>query len=262
MNDDHTRPSEPMPPQVLMQAGTLPFRRGPVRFAVGRPDGLTSNSWKIWTNPKGDIYIVCRDNLRDVRVSLHTSGRWRMGFTTKALAKTPNLVWPGQDRAWEVWDKPPPTLPDTTVAFRLLFPASELAVRREQRAEGEWRGVWFIEGPPPGKLTVLTLFITNGDIEPKHATEPSFRLASLAIGSNTFAQLVAHGEPEGNLPGLIDQVRADARRKMAARAQEIPAEAYLYALGRHLDGSRYLVGARAVPAQTGGNSGSASAGQS
>jgi hypothetical protein len=235
-------------PSVLMQAGILPIRKGPVRFAVGPPNGLTSNSWTLWANRKGDVYISCRDNFKEAKVSLHASGRWRMGFTSEALVKNPNLMkLEGEDRTWEVWDKPPPQLPSTTIAFRLFFPTSELAVRPEQRPAPEWDKVIFIEPAPPGggKLSALTLFVTNGDVEPRHESEPSFRLASLAIGQDLHAQLIAHAEPEGSIPRIIERTRAEARLKVRASGQELPAEAYVYVLGRLDDGSRFLAGARA-----------------
>jgi hypothetical protein len=121
----------------------------PIRFAVGPPDGLTSNSWRFWTTSSGDAYLACRDNFQNMKVSLHASGRWRMAFTSEALAKNPALVPAGANRAWEVWDEPPPVLPDTVVAFRLIFPTIELAVKPEQRTTKQWRNTVFIESAPP-----------------------------------------------------------------------------------------------------------------
>jgi hypothetical protein len=171
-----------------------------------------------------------------------------MGFTSGALVKNPKLAGlQGGDRAWEVWDKPPPQLPSATIAFRLYFPTSELAVRPEQWPAPEWRNVIFIEPAPAGggKLSALSLFVTNGDVELKHESEPSFRLASLAIGQALHAQLIAHGEPEGNIPRIIERTRAEGRRKVRASGLELPVGAYIYVLGRLDDGSRFLVGARA-----------------
>lgn len=131
-------PTPPMIPNTLAaQLGFIPMRRGPVRFAVGPPNGFTSNAWRIRTTKHGDVYIACRDNFREAKVSLHASGRWRMGFTTEAVVKTRNLFPTDQNRAWEVWDEPPVSLPNTVIAFRLLFPPSELAVRPEQRVPNE-----------------------------------------------------------------------------------------------------------------------------
>jgi hypothetical protein len=229
-------------PSQLARAGVLPIRKGPARFAVGPPDGLSSNSWNLWSNRKGDLYVACRDNFKEAKVSLHASGRWRMGFTSEALAKNPNLVPLEGNRAWEVWDQPPPQLPNVTIAFRLYFPTSELAVRPEQRQPDQWREVVFIEPAPPGtgKLAALSLFVTNGDVEPKHDSEPSFRLASLAIGHNMHAQLFAHGEPEGSIPKIIEGIAEHAQLKVRGSGQEMPAEAYIYAVGRSDDGFRFF----------------------
>jgi len=98
--------------------GALPINDRPVRFAVGNPKGLTSNSWRVWAEKKCELYIACRDNFKETKVSLHASGRWRMGYTTEAIAKNPSLVSPGDDRAWEIWDRPSETLPQTTIALR------------------------------------------------------------------------------------------------------------------------------------------------
>jgi hypothetical protein len=59
--------------KLATQAGLLPVRDKPVRFAVGAPSGITSNSWKIWATKSG-VYIACRDNFKETKVSLRISG--------------------------------------------------------------------------------------------------------------------------------------------------------------------------------------------
>lgn len=231
-------------PSLAAQIGLIPLKRGPVRFAVGPPDGLTSNAWRIWTTKHGDVYIVCRDNFKEVKVSLHSSGRWRMGFTTEAVAKNPNLLQIDQNRAWDVWDQPPASLPKTIIAFRLPFPTAELTVRPEQRIPSEWKNVIFLEASPPGKLTVVTLFVTIGDVVLTHGSEPSFCLASLPIDNLRRVQLVVHSDPEGNLPDLIERSAAKARIQAESAGVEIPSASYVYFFGIRDDGSRYIVGAR------------------
>jgi hypothetical protein len=167
-----------------------------------------------------------------------------MGFTTEAVTKNCTLLPIDQNRAWEVWDQPPASLPNTVIAFRLVFPTPELALRPEQRPLNKWRNVIFIEAAPPGKVTVLTLFVTVGDIVLTHESEPSFGLALLDIGNGRRAQLVAHGDPEGDLPDLIERSVAEARRHAEFAGVEIPNDAYGYFFGRRDDGSRFLVGAR------------------
>jgi hypothetical protein len=227
----------------------LPLTVGPVRFAVGSPDGLTSNSWRFWTTSSGDAYLACRDNFQNMKVSLHASGRWRMAFTSEALAENPALVPAEANRAWEVWDEPPPVLPDTVVAFRLIFPTSELAVKPEQRTTKQWRDTLFIESAPPdsGKLTVVTLFVTVGDPELRHESEPSFRLASLELINGRRAQLVAHADPELDMPNLIASSRTKALERANSAGIDVPDEGYLYLFGNQPDGTRFIVGARARP---------------
>jgi hypothetical protein len=184
-----------------------------------------------------------------VKVSLHASGRWRMAFTSEALAKNPALVPAGANRAWEIWEEPPPVLPDTVVAFRLIFPTSELAVRPEQRSTKQWRETLFIESAPPGsgKLTVVTLFITVGDPELRHESEPSFRLASLELNNGRRAQLVAHADPELDMPDITTSSRTEALERTTSAGIDVPDEGYLYFFGKQGDGARFIVGARARP---------------
>jgi hypothetical protein len=229
---------------------TLPITSGPVRFAVGPPNGITSNSWRCWGEKKGDVYIACRDNFKECKVSLHASGRWRMGFTEEALKKHPNLLNENQNRAWEVWDKPPPQLPDVVIAYRLYFPTSELGVLPGQRHPDQWKRTVFIEAAPPGKMTAVTLFITIGHHELKHDSEPSIWLASLDIGEGRRAQLVAHGEPEGVIPELIEKTLCEVRNRAKQAGKEIPPAGYLYAHGHLPDGSRFVVGAKMNRAQS------------
>jgi hypothetical protein len=219
------------------------MKNEPVRFAVGPQNGLTSNAWRIWVR-HGNVYIACRDNFKEAKVSLHASGRWRMGFTTEAVAKDSNLLPSDRNRAWEVWDKPPATLPNTVIAFRLLFPTSELAVPPEQRRPSQWSNVVYAEAAPPGKLIVLSLFVTVGDVVLTHESEPTFSLASLDIGGGRRAQLVVHGESEGDLPNVIERSVAQARMQAESAGVEVPDGAYAYFLGQQEDGSRFLFGAR------------------
>jgi hypothetical protein len=225
---------------------TYPIRRGPVRFAVGHPNGLTSNAWIVWTGKPGDIYMACRDNFKEAKVSLHASGRWRMAWTEKAVEKNSKLLWDGGRRTWDVWDKPPPSLPGVVTAFHLVFPTSELAVRPEQRPPNDWSRVVYIEAAPPGQMILVTLFVTNGDpiLEPPGG--PSVRLASIGIGDGRSAQLMAYGAPERDMPAVIERCTSEARTKARSAQIEVGPETYGYFLGRLADGARYIVGARVL----------------
>ena len=92
---------------------------------------------------------------------------------------------------------------------------------------------------------MLSLFVTIGDLTLTHKSEPSFCLASLDIGNNKRAQLMAHADPEGMIPALIERSAIEVRCKMDEARIQVPAEAYIYLLGRLDDGSRFLMGVRA-----------------
>jgi hypothetical protein len=85
-----------------------------------------------------------------------------MGVTADAVAKRPELAPLNQNRAWKVWDEPPASLPNTVIAFRLYFAASELAVRPEQRATRLWKkGIIFVEVSPPTAMGTIFTEITD-----------------------------------------------------------------------------------------------------
>ena len=133
-------------------------------------------------------------------------------------------------------------MPDTVIAFRLVFPTSELAVCPEQRVGREWKKVIFIESARQGKLAMVTVFVTVGPLMLKHGSEPSFCLASLRIGER-YAQIIAHEDPEGEFPQVVEQSVAEARRQMKSARVGIPTASYGYFFGHLSDGSRFLVGA-------------------
>jgi hypothetical protein len=58
------------------------------------------------------------------------------------------------------------------------------------------------------------------------------------------AQLIAHGDPELDIPQLIEQSVSYVRSQTAAGGLSVPEGAYAYFLGRSSDGARFLVGAR------------------
>jgi hypothetical protein len=234
----------PVPYETVVKQGTLPVVDAPVRFAVGDPSATTSNSWRVWVEKHSELYIACRDNFKEAKVSLHASGSWRMAITTEALRKDATLVLPGENRAWEIWDKPSPSLPNTVVAFHLYFPTSELAVEPHQRIGKLWKDVLYIEAGPPGKMTVVTLFLTKGVVQLHHESEPGFLLAIFKLNDDWYAQLFAHGEPEGNFSETIEQGKASVMKMAEEKGITIPEQGYAYLFGHRDNGARFLFGVR------------------
>ncbi|MCY4557224.1 MAG: hypothetical protein OXF79_12770 [Chloroflexi bacterium] len=57
------------------QALSLPLRDSPIRFAVMREDCLSSNALRVWVGSDGSAYVACRDNMKEMKASLHQSGK-------------------------------------------------------------------------------------------------------------------------------------------------------------------------------------------
>jgi hypothetical protein len=134
-----------------------------IRFAVGDPDGLSSNSWRVWAQPDGDVYILCRDNYRELKVSLHGE-RFRVGLSDEGARATSHLRAGGENRAWDVWDRPAP-MGGITIGYRILFLPSELALTPDLRPERDWRAVEFVPSTQVGAVTVATVTINEPGYE-------------------------------------------------------------------------------------------------
>ena len=222
----------------------IPITRLPVRFAVGSREGVSSHSGRVWTTKAGDAYLKCRDTMSELKVSLHTSGRWRLAVTRESVEQGRIAIGLNENRAWDIWDKPSGPV---AVAYRLYFLTSELAVRPEDRDPADWKDVIFIEPGPAGLLTAVSLFVTQGLIAGKHENQPSAILACMPLLGDTYLQLIAHGELEHTALNLAKESVARACSDAAAKGITIPDGAYGYFFGRNGDESRFLVGARIVP---------------
>lgn len=194
MNED-TKTVVTIDPFAAIRNGTLPLRDHVVRFAVGDPGGVTSNAWRVWTTRQGDIYLACRDSLKETKVSLHVSGRWRFGFTEEAAIARPDLLAPGADRAMEVWDKPPEFSPGIVQAYKLYFPLAALYVKPEARIGKKWNGVIYVEEGNLEACTVMAVYITTTSRPFSFSNIRSFCLGMWTLPDGTFAQVVAQAEP-------------------------------------------------------------------
>jgi hypothetical protein len=217
-----------------------------IRFAVGRPSGLTSNSWKIWshTDPNHEVravYIACRDNFNEVKVSLHPSGRWRIGFTQEAHYNNPNLKSTDNNRAWEVWDKPIEQIPDVTIAYRLVFHSDSIRIKPLQRNTKLWKKpLIYIEDPPSNKLTIVTVFIAKGNKKLTHSTEISHEIAIFELGNDLFAHVVAHAEKMGTMENTLSIGLKAAILDCTNQGVELKENYYAYFHGNMEDGSHFL----------------------
>ena len=186
---------------------SLPLRSSPIRFAVMRKDGLSSNAWRVWVDPAGDVYVACLDNMKKMKASLHQSGKQHIAFTSDS-----GIEMAKGSRFWNQWTEPQyydgsqviPTL-------NLLFPDWALTLTEEMRQANP--GVWntnslFVEAAESPMATIISFVITNEDLEMRFNTagpSPSFPLGILPVRSGKKLWIVAHHAVEGNMKDLANQ---------------------------------------------------------
>ncbi len=226
----------------------LPLRSSPFRFAVGHPDAASSNSWVVSVEKKGDIYVACRDNFREVKVSLHASGRWRLALTEQAVKARPDLLPPGADRVWDRWAPPPDHDSRLVIAFQVVFPSRELYVRPEQRTG--WKPMVFVEpSSDPDKMVVVSTCVVPSlaAVQPPPDGTPFGVLAVIPIDERRSVQLVATYEAAAP----FEQVRNDAmeaqKRRFGVVPGTVPDDAVMVLWGAKPDGARWLTAARVWP---------------
>jgi len=197
----------------------VPLTKPPIRIAVGTPDGVSGNSWRIWV--KGMVtYVSCRDNFREFKVSLHASGIWRVAFTEQALKSRPDLFKPDNDR---VISRRAPDLNDTTkavIGFQIVVLKEGLYLQLPQRIK--WpKSIAFIEPPTTEMcMTVLSIVVvptTQNLVMP--AGVSGSVIGILPLGDDRTVQLVATHETDKTIRPLI---REAYKKSLNMHPQNLP----------------------------------------
>lgn len=226
----------------------LPLRKSPFRFAAGHPDGASSNSWVVSVERKGDIYVACRDNFRDVKVSLHASGRWRFALTEQAIKSRPELLPPGADRVWDRWAPPPDHDSRLVIAFQVVFPSRELYLRPENRTG--WKPIVFVEPSSDLDTMVVVSVCVVPSLDPVQApadVEASGLLAVIPVDAHRSVQLVAHYEAAIPFEKLRNDGLQTQKQRLGIIPGTVPDDAVVVLWGTKSDGTRWLSAARFWP---------------
>lgn len=215
----------------------------PIRFVVGRVDGLTSNSWRVWTGGDDTIYVACRDNYQELKASLHP-GRWQFGLTSEAHRRNQQGL---TTRHWERWDPPSEFAPGAMLALRLMFVHSELAVPEGLRVGRRWDEPLYVEPSTGFEQTVVSLFITVKGVDLRSPIGPTIELARVPLHTDQELQLIVHGEP------VTDEFRAQLWtshiQARATMSSAMTGTSRLLLFGRHDNGARFVTELNAVRAQ-------------
>jgi hypothetical protein len=181
----------------------LPLRTDEMRFAVGTPRGFSSNSWKVWVKGN-DVYVACRDTLKEFKVSLHASGIWRLGLTEQAVRARPDLIKPGTDRVMKKWS--PPLDEAVTKAFYVVTTPWSLHVEPKDRSS--WpKSVLFIEPEVKG-AEFISICVTVARTREPLAIANGVRavvLGVLPLPDDRSVQVLAMYEPAEPIAELISQ---------------------------------------------------------
>ena len=183
----------------------LPLTSNPINFSALRENGLSANAWGVRVVKPGDIYIYCRDHMKEIKISLHKSGRQFVAFT-----KESGINMTGESRQWHRWLEPEHHDDSSFVsAFNLLLPSWGLSLSQGTR---DSNGVWdsnhiFIAGTEDPIATIVSFVIKNSDVD--LTPGPSENWPYLLIG-------VLDATP-GTRLWLCVQYRADGNMKEYAR---------------------------------------------
>jgi len=137
-----------------------------VRFAVFGADGRASDIWKVWGNVgsgRRDIYMASRPLGYSMKLSLHETGRWHVGFHADRRdqlfdpGQAPESRFIGQWNAAQRRHEQPITL-----AARVMFPWSCPTIAHENPPEGLVR----IPNAPQRSAVEVVLFLLDMDEPP------------------------------------------------------------------------------------------------
>lgn len=195
----------------------LPLRRNKVSFAAVMPDGTTSNSWRVWTNG-GDAYICCRDSMKEIKISLHQSGKQHVAFSQEA-----DIEMTEGNRFWNQWHEP---LQDGRAipSFQLILPPWGMRLTESDRQEKtatrrKWDGNQIlIDGDYEHTITVSLIILNDSTRLNLVGDCPIRTLAELPLRPGRRLHVVARKEPDRGLRAKIESALSAISRDEVEQA--------------------------------------------
>lgn len=217
MMSQSTDDQNPAPPGVMHvwvspPNTPIPTTRDPIRIAVGTPDNVSSNSWRVWVRGL-DTYVTCRDNFREIKVSLHASGIWGVALTEETIKARPELAHGGGDRVIQRWSPDLAHATKALIGFQIVVLKEGLYLQRSDRTK--WpKSVVFVE-PPQADTDMTVLSVTVVPSTAPLALRPDTRgivVALLPLGQDRTVQVVATHEADAVVKPLVrDAFRRSVR---------------------------------------------------
>jgi hypothetical protein len=131
-----------------------------LRFGVRALNGNTSDVWKCWTatgTQRRDVYLTSRPLGHALKLSLHESGQWHLGFDSNKRDKLFNPGTVPETRFLGRWQRDQAGTAPLVLAVRIYFPsASPSEAQRPAPLDTVW-----IEAAPEGQSTEVAIFLIN-----------------------------------------------------------------------------------------------------
>lgn len=137
-----------------------------IRFGVTNGP-YRSSTWKCWSRTgtgKHDVYLTCRALRGALKLSLHQSGNWHLGFDRNFLEKeAPDSSSLYEDRFVQKWRKPDNIAPGIHLPFRIIIPNS--AVTIPYKRKDLKKSLHLISTAEDKAAIEVLLFITEKDVK-------------------------------------------------------------------------------------------------
>ena len=170
-------------------------------FSIIDPAGLSANSWGVEADRYGEVYVFCRDHMKEIKTSFHKSGQQHVAF----IEGSPH-VGQGESRFMHRWLVPAhhddaEFLP----TFNLIFPYWGLGLTEEIRQAR--LKIWgkphlFIRAAEAPRVTVVSFVIKRRGIDMRpgpHETTFAVPVVRLDIGPDKTLWVHVQHRGEGNL---------------------------------------------------------------
>ena len=235
----------------------LPIRKSPIRFAITMLDGSTSNAWRAWVEKGTEVYVCCRDNLSEVKISLHSSGKQHIAFRGET-----GIHMVSGSRFWNQWREPSKerlAIP----SFRLLFPPWGVRLTAEDRSKTkEIRRKWdqnqvLIEGDDEFLVAVSFVILDQETSLEPSGDHPNALIGLLPLGHGKNLFVVAGKEPEGDLKNVVENGLSKIPPEIAEKLSSLQVDgkrSIACLTADHRNGYAYMV---AVPVEASDQSGRA-----
>jgi hypothetical protein len=179
-----------------------------IRVAVGSPNEMHSSVWRIWSH-KDEMYISSSGLKYFAKLSLHSSGVWRLAELRARTGPNPYDPSESDPRVMHRWDQPPHFADGWTQCLNLVIPSVFVPERfpapedvRVRPSKVEW-----IRAPSVGHVTVFVLLMAaSAELDPRTVMKIGDRtICYFNLDSGRVAWLVLHQEEMSMSDYSIDQ---------------------------------------------------------